>query len=68
MIIESCRLDRQFGRTLVTLVPGNNYYNKMAIIIISDFEEKNLFTSPQLPGDFYNITVDIYAQDLLLER
>lgn len=68
MIVESCRLDRQYGRTLVTLVPGNNYFNRMAIIKLSDFDQQNLFTSPQLPGDFYNITVDIFAQDLLLER
>lgn len=66
--IESCELQRNYAETFVTLKPkANTYDNSVKIIRLSDTQNKNLFGTPRLPGDFYNITVSLYSKQTLLE-
>lgn len=54
--------------TLVKLTP-TLYDNGVRIIQLGSLLQQNWFTSPSLPGDFYNMTVQLYgAGSLLLEK
>lgn len=56
----NCVLSRSNGQTLVTLTP-NNYDNTVKIFQIGTVSQANWFTSPSLPGNFYNMNVAIYS-------
>lgn len=61
--VEECRVRFEFGQTFVTVVPSAAYDNSLQIVRLFDTDSDNLFIVPRLPGDFYNITVDIYSQN-----
>lgn len=58
----NCKLSRFQGQTLVTLTP-DNYDNNVKIFQIGSVEQSNWFTAPNLPGDFYNMNVAVYADN-----
>jgi len=63
-----CVQSRENGVTLVKLTP-TSYDNGVRIINLGSVLEQNWFTAPSLPGNFYNMTVELYgANDVLLEK
>lgn len=66
--VTSCELQRTYGYTYVSLIPDTTYDNTVKIVRLSDNSNANLFTTPSLPGNFYNITCDLYSGGQLLEK
>lgn len=51
-----CKQSREGGRTIIKVVP-ENYNNEVKIIQLGSVAQSNWFTAPNLPGNFYNMTV-----------
>ena len=65
---DYCKQSRENGRTLIKIVP-ESYDNEVKIIQLGSFAEDNWFTAPNLPGNFYNMTVELYGTSgKLLEK
>ena len=63
-----CKQSRENGVTLIKVVP-DNYNNEVKIIQLGSADTPNWFTAPSLPGNFYNMTVELYGTDgQLLEK
>ncbi|EAR88802.2 hypothetical protein TTHERM_00262980 (macronuclear) [Tetrahymena thermophila SB210] len=66
--VSQCNLQRSYGYTYVTVIPDVTYDNSVKIISLSDSNIAQLFQTPSLPGNQYNITVFLYANNVLLEH
>lgn len=55
-----CKQSREAGQTLIKLRP-TNYDQDVKIIQLGSKLQANWFTAPSLPGDFYNMTVELYS-------
>ncbi|KAL4456555.1 hypothetical protein ABPG74_000662 [Tetrahymena malaccensis] len=66
--VSQCSLQRSYGYTYVTVIPDNTYDNSVKIISLTDSNIAQLFQTPLLPGNQYNITVYLYANNVLLEH
>ena len=65
---NTCKQSREGGKTLIKVSP-ENYDNDVKIIQLGSILQQNWFTAPQLPGNFYNMTVEIYFNTgVLLEK
>ena len=65
---NTCKQSREGGKTLIKVSP-ENYDNDVKIIQLGSILQQNWFTAPQLPGNFYNMTVEIYSSaGVLLEK
>lgn len=63
-----CKQSREGGQTLIKLTPSN-YDQEVKIIQLGSKSSSNWFTAPSLPGDFYNMTVELYStSNVLLEK
>lgn len=63
-----CKQSREAGQTLIKLTP-TNYNQEVKIIQLGSKLQSNWFTAPKLPGDFYNMTVELYStSNVLLEK
>lgn len=69
-LIPNCKLNRIDRKTYVTSTPKAGDYDDHAIKImrLSFTANENLFTSPMLPGDHYNISLAMYSNDILVEK
>lgn len=53
---------------MIKITP-ENYDNEVKIIQLGSIDVQNWFTAPSLPGNFYSMTVEIYADSgTLLEK
>ncbi|KAL4505422.1 hypothetical protein ABPG72_002484 [Tetrahymena utriculariae] len=66
--VSQCNLQRSYGYTYVTVIPDVTYDNSVKIISLTDSNIAQLFQTPSLPGNQYNITVYLYANNVLLEH
>lgn len=59
--VTLCELARRYSYTYVTVIPDTSYDNTVKIVSLSDSLNANLFLTPTLPGDIYNITAELYS-------
>lgn len=66
--VSLCALTRVQGYTYVTFTVAATYDNTPKMVTIADSTAANLFITPALPGDHYNMTADLYSGTTLVER
>lgn len=66
--LVSCVETREAGQTVLT-VDTTGYDNGARIVQLANSNMSNWFTAPAYPGDFYNMTIEMYgATGTLLEK